>query len=92
MAVVTQEQPRPRPREARRWIDFPVAEVAASITISVIWLTVLLDSLFGPDIHSSTPGGTDSVVPSGVVVAICALIASWVIARHAFRRDPQTKQ
>jgi hypothetical protein len=88
MAVVTQEQARPR--EAHRW-DFPVAEVAASITISVIWLTVLLDSLFGPDIHSSTPGGTDSVVPSGVVLAVCALIATWVIARHAFGRDPQTK-
>jgi hypothetical protein len=86
MAVVTQEQPRPG--GARRWTDFPVAEVVASITISVIWLTVLLDSLFGPDIVSeSAAPGTRSVVPSAVVVAFFAVIATWVIARYAFRRD-----
>jgi hypothetical protein len=87
MTVVPHELHRIAP-EARGWRDFPIAEVAASITISVIWLTVLLDSLFGPDIvNESAAPGTRSVVPSAVVVAFFAVIATWVIAKYAFRRD-----
>jgi len=63
-------------------------EVAASIAIVVMWLAVLFDALFGPDIVTSNGAGTNtSTVPSAVVVAFFAFLASWVVARYAFRRD-----
>lgn len=65
-----------------------LGEVAASIAIGVMWLAVLFDALFGPDIVTSSGGGTDSSsVPSAVAVAFFAFLASWVVARYAFRRD-----
>ena len=65
-----------------------LAEVAASIAIGVIWLAVLFDALFGPDIVTNNGGGTNtSSVPSAVVVAFFAFLATWVVARYAFRPD-----
>jgi hypothetical protein len=54
-----------------------LAEVAASIAIGVMWLAVLFDALFGPDIVTSNGAGTNT----------SAFLASWVVARYAFRRD-----
>jgi hypothetical protein len=62
-----------------------VRDVAASLAISMMWLAVLLDSLFGPDIVS-TDG---SKVPSGVALALFAFLGSWAVARYAFRREPK---
>jgi hypothetical protein len=64
-----------------------LAEVAASIAIGVMWLAVLFDALFGPDIVTSSGGGTDtSTVPSAVAVALFAFLATWVLGRYAFRK------
>lgn len=72
----------------RGWADLVVAEMWASLAIAVIWLTVLFDALYGPDIVTTSAGGSDSaVVPSAAVVAFFAFLATWVIARHAFRGD-----
>ena len=73
--------------EKPRWTEFLVAETWASLAIGVMWLAVLFDAIFGPDIVSSTPGGTSSTVPSAVVVALFAFLGTWVVARHAFGRD-----
>jgi hypothetical protein len=59
--------------------------VWASLAISMIWLAVALCALFGPDITSTTVGGTTSTVPSGVAVAFFATIATWVVARYGLR-------
>jgi hypothetical protein len=65
-----------------------LAEVAASIAIGVMWLAVLFDALFGPDIVTSNGAGTStSSTPSAVVVALFAFLATWVLARYAFRRE-----
>ena len=65
-----------------------VTDVAASLAITVMWLTVLFDALFGPNIVTSDAAGTNtSSVPSGVIVALFAFLGSWVVARYAFRRD-----
>ena len=58
-----------------------------SLAISVIWVTVLLDALFGPDIVTTSAGGASSVVPSAIVVAVFAFFATWVVARHGFRHE-----
>lgn len=62
-----------------------VHEMWASIAISVIWLAVLFDGLFGPDIWTSNAGGTNtSRVPSVIVVVLFAYLATRVLARHGF--------
>ena len=67
------------------------AEIWPSLTISVIWLTVLFDALFGPDIVTVNGSGTNtSTVPSAVVTAFFAFLATWVVARYAFRRPPRS--
>ncbi len=66
-------------------------EMWPSLTISVIWLTVLFDAIFGPNIVTSDGGGTNTAtVPSAVVVALFAFLATWVVARYAFRRVPKS--
>jgi uncharacterized membrane protein (DUF485 family) len=58
-----------------------------SLAISVIWVTVLLDALFGPDIITTSAGGDSSVIPSAIVVAILAFFVTWVVAKHGFRHE-----
>ena len=64
-----------------------VPEMWASLTIIVMWLAVLFDAVFGPDIVNHTAGGDSSTVPSAVVVALFAFLATWVVAWFGFRRD-----
>lgn len=69
-------------------------EVWPSLTIGVVWLTVLFDALFGPDIETSDAAGTNTAsVPSAVAVALFAFLTSWVVARYGFRRsrDPEPR-
>ena len=66
---------------------FEMPELWAAIAIVVIWLAVLFDGVWGPDILTHDVSGTGSSVPSVVVVAPCAVLATWLIARHAFRRE-----
>jgi hypothetical protein len=61
-------------------------EVWASIAIGVIWLAAAASSVFGPDLVS-TNGAQTATVPSAVLVALFAFLASWVLARHAFHDD-----
>lgn len=65
-------------------------EMWASLAISVIWLAVAVDALWGPDIVS-TNGGTAQFtrVPSAVVVALFAYLATRVVARYGFERSPR---
>jgi hypothetical protein len=56
----------------------------ASLAISVIWVVVLVDALVGPDIVGADAGGNFTRVPSAVVFAFFAWLATWVIARHGF--------
>jgi len=56
-----------------------------SITIAVIWLAVLFDGVWGPSIvsNSATSGTT---VPSVVVVAFFACLATAAVAHYGFGR------
>ena len=60
-----------------------VPETWPSLAIGVIWLVVLVDALFGPDIVSSS-AGSFARIPSAIVVACFAWLATWVVARHGF--------
>jgi hypothetical protein len=49
----------------------------------VIWLVVLVDALFGPDIVSSSTGSF-ARIPSAIVVACFVWLATWMVASHGF--------
>ena len=86
MATVSHE-PSQVAAERRRWPELLISEMWASLAIAVIWLSVLFDAVFGPDIVNTRAGGDTSVVPSAVVVAVFAFFATWVVAKYGFRRD-----
>jgi hypothetical protein len=68
-------------RDPRREIQpLVVRDTMTSLAISVIWLAVLLVSLFGPSIIT-TSGGDTADIPIAVVVAILAVPATWVVAK-----------
>jgi len=82
MTSIPHEQP------SRAWtLRLLVPEMWASLAIIVIWLAVLFDAVFGPNIVNNSAGGDFSSVPSAVVVAIFAFLGTWVVARYGFRRD-----
>ncbi len=68
-------------------------DVAVSAAISVIWIVVLLDALWGPDIISSNAGANFTRIPSAVVVAFFAYLATHVVAKAGFsaKRDDPAK-
>jgi hypothetical protein len=66
-----------------------VPEMWASLAITVMWLAVLFDAVFGPDIVI-TNGANSSTVPSAVAVAAFAFLGTWVVARHGF--DPRRRE
>lgn len=86
MATLSHEPSRMH-EERRRWSELLVSEMWASLAIAVIWLSVLFDAVFGPNIVTTGVAGDSTVVPSAVVVALFAFLATWVVARYGFRRE-----
>jgi hypothetical protein len=84
MATTSHEPSHVVPQE-RSWSKFLVAEMWASLAISVIWLAVLFDAVYGPDIVTRGVAGDGAVIPSAVVVSVFAFLATWVVAKYGFR-------
>jgi hypothetical protein len=91
MTSISHEPSRMAPE--KRLSQLRVPEMWASLAIIVIWLSVLVDAIFGPDIvtHSGVGDiGERTVVPSAVVVSLFAFLATWVVARYGFRHERKT--
>jgi hypothetical protein len=87
MATMSHE-PSEVVRPRRSWsLQLLFPEMWASLAIVVMWLAVLFDAIFGPDIVNTTAGGDSSTVPSAVAVALFAFLGTWVVARFGFRRE-----
>jgi len=87
MTTVSQEPSRVV-EEKRRWLsEFLVRDMWASLAISVIWLSVLFDAIYGPDIVNRSAGGDFSTVPSAVAVALFAFLATWVVEKYGYSRE-----
>jgi hypothetical protein len=79
-------QPSSVMRERPSWsLRLLVSEMWASLAIIVIWLAVLFDAIYGPNIVNTSPGGNTSSVPSAVPVALFAFLATWPVAKYGFR-------
>jgi hypothetical protein len=72
--------------ERTRWATLiRVPEMWASLAIVVMWLSVLFDAVWGPELVSTTTT-THTTIPSAVFVAPFAFLGTWVVARHGFRQ------
>ena len=71
----------------RPWLSRMLREMWASLAIVVMWLAVLLDALFGPDLVTSSAGGDTVTIPSAVLLGLFAFLGTWVVARYGFARD-----
>ena len=87
MATVPHESSGELP-EKRRWAwRLRLDEMWVSLAIAVIWLVVLFDALFGPDIVTTNVTSATRI-PSAVFVALFAYLATRVVARYGFGRPP----
>jgi hypothetical protein len=84
MATISHEAPSAPTTRSRP--ERLVPELWTSLAIAVIWVTVLLDAIFGPDIVTRGVAGDSAVIPSAIVISFFAFLATWVVARHGFRR------
>ena len=60
----------------------------AALSIFVMWIAVVVTSVWAPDFVSTSAGGNSTTIPSGVIVALFATIGSWAIAKRAFGHQP----
>jgi hypothetical protein len=72
--------------ERSHWTEVFTRDLWVSLTISIMWVTVLLDALFGPNIETQTVTSHE-VWPSAVPISLFVLLATWLVARYGFRRD-----
>jgi hypothetical protein len=64
------------------------SEMWGAVAIASMWLAVLFTSVYGHDMVSVNGGGTNSTtIPSGLVVAFLACLATVSVAKRAFRRE-----
>jgi hypothetical protein len=81
-------EPTASVRGRSRWTELlGITEMWASLAIIMMWLAVLFAAVYGPDIVSTTVGGTSSTVPSAIAVALFAFLSTAVVAKYGFRHD-----
>ena len=88
MATISHEPAEASSEERRRYLRLRVPEMWASLAIAVMWLAVLFDAIYGPDIVSSNTTSTTRI-PSAVVVALFAYLGTRVVARYGFGPTPR---
>jgi hypothetical protein len=68
----------------RTWMD--TREMSASLVIVSIWLAVAVSAAFGPDLQSFDVSGSRITIPSGIFVALFAMLATMSVAKHGLDR------
>ena len=86
MSTTSQNPTGPAPERRGVPPGFVWREMWAALAVGVIWLAVLFAAVFGSDIVADNAGTDVTTVPSGVVVAAFASLATWVIAKYGFGR------
>lgn len=89
MTTVSHEPSRYAP-ERPQWAEFlKIREMWASLAISMMWLAVLFDAVFGPNFVGSSNDGNSTTIPSAIFVAFFAFLASAAVAKRAFRQGTE---
>jgi hypothetical protein len=84
VSLATSHQASPTLPDRRRWsLRQLVPEFWASLAIAVVWLAVLFDAVYGPDIVISNSSGLTRI-PSVIVVVAFAFLATRAVARYGF--------
>jgi len=61
-------------------------EVWVSLAITMMWVAVVIDALFGPDFVSTDAGGNATRVQSAIAVALFAWLGTAAVARYGLDR------
>lgn len=85
MAALTHETSAGKPARNSIVSRLLIREFWGALCIVAMWLAVLFDGVFGADIISSQPTGFTRI-PSAIVVAFFASLASWAVAKRTFGR------
>jgi hypothetical protein len=81
------DKPLEVPPGPKRWFDsLLVPEMWGTLAISVMWLAVLFDGVYGGDIVTASNDGNSVRLPSAVAVAFFAFLATAAVAKRAFGR------
>jgi uncharacterized membrane protein len=87
MATVS-AQTSPTAPEGQRWYSrVLVRDMWASLAIVSMWLAVLFDALFGPNLVTTGADMSSASIPSAVIVALFAYLGTRVVARYGFDRS-----
>ena len=84
MTTISHEQLQMPLDDRHSW--FEARDMWASLAIAAMWLAVLFDAVYGPDIVSVS-ATSSTRVPSAVVVALFAWLATRAVARYGFGHD-----
>ena len=79
----------PAPTPAQNQVPEPwwrLPEIWGAVGTVAMWLAVLFVGVYGGDMRFSNADGSGSSIPSVVVVAVCAALATVAVARRAFKR------
>jgi hypothetical protein len=90
MTVIAGKSPEVQPGPKRLSDRLLVPEMWGTLAISIMWLAVLFDGIYGADIVSTSNDGNSTRVPSAVVVAFFAFLGTAAVAKRAFglKTDP----
>jgi hypothetical protein len=74
-------------RERPSWsTQLLVPQMWATLAIVAIWLSVLFSAVYAGDLVTWTYLGDHTTLPSAVLIAPFAFLATWVVARNGYRR------
>jgi hypothetical protein len=86
MTTISHEPSRSLPERRPLLPQLLVRDMWTALAISVMWLAVLFDAVYGPDITSMS-ASTSTTIPSAVFVALFATFATKAVAKYGFCRD-----
>jgi len=82
MTSISPETSAARPQRRRRVTELLPREAWASLAITTMWLAVLVDALWGPDMVFANTGVNTTMIPSAVVLVFFAYLGTRVVAKY----------